>query len=562
MKRFILIISCFYFCFAFSQVTPNSKRFEVKNYISINAQGKYYPYHSHGYYEKVGNGSTPKLFLMPIIEFDLDHIAYIDHQGHETYSSDSNVKAISIPISADLNYPNESQKAAIGASLKTGTTLHSYYPSIVKNNFGGPLISPAAGVYSPQIIAQANKYELNIKKQQEYIDAYNKYAPELISLIEYEVIMKVGTRVVYENRFPGSYISLGNSLDNIEIEDVSAYTKNRIANGNFSIIVKYKFRDSKASYINANINAKLIIDQFLSEAQQSVVKQKSSGWSFLGFGSRRKSIKSKFDQQINQQYTANRISNTTIEMYDADDNMIQLFENAFFPELTEQKVIENHLAAHEKAKQSGNEELAKYHMDYVNSLRNNDPNLAVNIGKAVAALSKKDYVGFIANGVRWGSHKATGNSSFRRVLKSSEMSTEATNWSQSKTISVQHSVSQKVASSEDVKLKAHLGLVDGIPYQGNLVINNGFFNNWQNIKGIIIGPIIAGGPLHKKNIIPGTLLLRIGGNDIYDGQSLINVLSYYKPNEVANIQILEQVGHNVFKKKNIAVTLGGHPKLN
>jgi hypothetical protein len=545
-----------------SQVTPSSKRFEVKNYISINAQGNYYPYHSHGFVENVGSGTSAKMFLMPIIKFDLKNIKYINSSGLETYSSNNDIKAISFPITADLNYPNESQKAAIGASLKSGTTLHAYYSPIVKNNFGGPVINPLAGIYSAQIIAQANKYEENIKKQNEYIDTYNKHTPELISLLEFEVIMKVGSDIVYNNRFDGSYISLGNSLDDIEIESPSTYTKNRIASGNFSMIVKYKFRDSKNSYINAHLNAKLIIDQFLSEAQQSVVKKKSSGWSLLGFGSRRKSIKSKFDQQVNQQYSAERISNTTIEMFDADDNMIQIFENTFFPTLTKQKVIENHLKSAEKAKASGNTELEKYHLDYVKSLQENNPDLEVNIGAAVAALAKKDYVGFIANGVRWGDYKANENSSFRRVLNSSEMSSEQANWSQTKTISVQHSVTQKVANSEKVQLKAYMGLVDGIPYQGNLLINNGFSNQWNNIKGIVLGPITQGGSLHQNNVTPGTLLLSIGSYQVDGVQTLSNALSKYDPNENVNIVVLEQVAPNVFRRKNMSIKLGAFPKVN
>lgn len=355
---------------------------------------------------------------------------------------------------------------------------------------------------------------------------------------------------------------MGNSLDDISIDRPSSYVKNRIAQGNFNVLIKYKFKDSKNSYINANINASVIINQFLSEAQESTVSQKSSGWSFLGFGSRRKSIKSSFDQQVNQQYSDQRFSNTTIEMYDADDTMIQMFESAFFPTITKQKAIENHIAAAEKAQLSGNQQLQQMHLDYVKALQTNDPNLEVNIGEAAAALSKKDYVGFVAHGVRWGDYQASGNSSFRRVLNSNEMTQMEAQWSQTKTITVQHSVSQKVSITEEVALRAHLGLINAIPFQGNLIINNGFSNQWENIKGIIIGPISSGGALHLNNVISGTLLLRIGSQSVSDGQSLKNVLSNYDPGDNVTLTIIEQVAQNVFKKKNISIQLGAYPSEN
>jgi len=564
MKNFYLILLSLSVCIqsAISQVTPNSNRFEVKNYVAIDNSGKYHPYHSHGFVENVANGSSAKIFIMPILELDLDNIKYIDSEGLETYSSSNDVYSISIPITADQSLPNESQKAAIGASLEAGTTLPFYFPAIVKNNFGGPLIHQNAGIYTSQIVAQANQYEQNLKKQQKFIEAYNKYTPEITSLLEYEVVVKVGNEVVYDERFPGTYISMGNSLDDISIDKPSAYVKNRIAQGNFNIVTKYKFKDSKNSYINANINASVIINQFLSEAQQSTVSQKSSGWSFLGFGSRRKSIKSSFDQQVNQQYSDQRFSNTTIEMYDADDTMIQMFESAFFPTLTKQKAIENHITAAEKAQLSGNGQLQQMHLDYVKALQTNDPNLEVNIGEAAAALAKKDYVGFIAHGVRWGDYQANGNSSFRRVLNSSEMTQMEAQWSQTKTVTVQHAISQKVSISEEVELRAHLGLIDGIPYQGNMIISNGFSNQWKNIRGIIIGPISVGGALHQNNIISGTLLTRIGSQTVNDGQSLKNVLSNYDPGDNIIITVIEQIGQNVFKKKNISIELGGYPSGN
>jgi hypothetical protein len=566
MKKNVINIIVLSLCtqLAYSQVTPNSNRFEVKNYIALDDDGRYNPYYAHGFVENVGNGSNPSLFILPLLEINLEKIKFIDVNGNETTKNGNDVISISIPISSYLSLPNESQKAAIGAALNTGTTLKLFYPPIFKNNFGVIPINPNAGVWTGQIIAQATQYEQNfINPQQQLISSYLKYKAQIISLSEYEVIVKVGNDVVYDERFSGTLISMGNTLDDIAIDRPTDYVKNRIANGNFSIVIKYKFKDSKGSFINAQIDAQRIINQFLSEDQKSSVSQSSSGWSFLGFGSSRKSIKSNFDQQVNEQFTDQRIASTTIEMYDADDQMINMFEDAFFPTISQQKAIENHIASAERAKLEGNTQLMQYHLDYAKALQTNNPNLEADIGKAVASLAQKDYVGFIANGVRWGDYNASDNSSFRRTLNSNEMTTMLSQWSQTKKISVQHSVTQKVAFSQTVDYRASLGLIDGIAYPStNMYITNGWSTVVKSIRGVILGPITVGGALHQNNISPGSLITKIGSQNVFDGQSLTNAMNNYKPGQTVSIVLIEQVGINLFQEKLVQVTFGAYPKQN
>lgn len=213
-------------------------------------------------------------------------------------------------------------------------------------------------------------------------------------MTELEIIVKAGNDVVYTQQFPGTWITTGGTLKDIVIDNVSEYVKNLIGQGNAEIILSYKFKDSRSSTISARIDAMAVVDQFLSEAYKSSVSQRSSGWSFLGLGSSRKSMKSSFDQQITQQYTGNTLANTTIEMYDADESMIKQFEDAFFPNLTKQDAIQNHINAAAKAEQEGNTALQQLHLQYVDELRSNNPNLTPNIDAALAALGKNDYVGF------------------------------------------------------------------------------------------------------------------------------------------------------------------------
>lgn len=566
MKNLILIFSILSLSsqLVFSQVTPNSKRFEVKNYIAIDDNGRYNPYYTHGFVENVGSSTTPNIFIMPLLDINLNNIKFIDSNGYETTSNSNNVYSISIPISFNLSLPNESQKAAIGASLNTGTSLKFYYPPIVKNNFGVLPINPNAGLWSGQIMAQANQYEQNfIKPQQELINSYDKYKAQIISLTEYEVIVKVGNEIVYDERFLGTLISMGNILDDISIDRPTDYIKNRIAGGNFTIFVKYKFLDSKGSYIDASIDAQRILNQFLSDDQKSSVSQSSSGWSFLGFGTSRKSMKSYFDQQINERFTDQRFTNTSIEMYDADDQMILLFENSFFPTLSQQKVIENHYAAAKRAELEGNTQLMKYHNDYAKALQDNNPNLEANTGAALASLAQKDYVGFIANGVRWGDYKAKGNSSFRRVLNSSEMTEMTQKWSQTKRVSVQHAITQKVGLLHTTDYRASIGLIDGIPYPStNMYVTNGYTTVVRSIRGLILGPITAGGALHQNNIVSGSLITKIGSHNVFDGQSLTNALNTFRPGQTTNIVLIEQASFNLFQERLVQVTFGAYPRQN
>ncbi|MBS1635306.1 MAG: hypothetical protein JST26_05240 [Bacteroidetes bacterium] len=575
MKNLYIIFSTLflYTQSAISQVTPNSNRFDVENYIALDNNGKYYPYTTHGFYENAASGTTARIYLLPVLKLDLSKIKFIDNQGHETSQSDANIRTMIIPVTQDLALPNESQKAAISSAISGNTTIQGFYPPIAKNNFGMPLInSNLSPMLSSQIVTMANQYETNyILPQQQLINDYNtRYKAQIISLTELEIIVEAGSEIVYTKRIPNTWIATGGTLSNITIDNISEYVKNVIADGNGQILVSYKFKDSQSSTINAHIDATAIVNQFLSEAYQSSVTQHSSGWSFLGFGSSSKSIRSSFDQQVTQQYNANSIANTTIEMYDANDKMIEEFESVFFPSITQQEVIQNHINAAEKAKLEGNTALQNLHLQLVSALQNNNPNLAPNIEAAVAALGKEDYIGFIANGIKWGSNSGSGNNSFRRVLNSSEMTNMAANWNQTRVISIQHAVTQPVNIAKQVDFRPSLGAIDGIPFQNNLFMSNGFTASWQSVAGALIGPITVGGTFHQNNITAGTLLTKIGSYSVYSGQTLSDALSHYKAGEKVYVTFIAQTGSQpspmgaipVYQEQKVQVTLGAYPQTN
>lgn len=541
-KLYVFVLSILAFSISYGQILHNSKRFQVDEYYTIGPTGQYELYKTHGFVENVSGNQSGRIFIMPLLEVDTKNIKYFDSEGYKVSSYNNDIYSIAIPIKINAKLPGTAEIPAIGYALEKGTSVLGYYRPPLKNDFGQPLIHPNAMAFAVQINTQTQKYDELIKKQNDIIEKYQNYKPELISLSELEIKVKVGSEIVYNESYYGTYITTSGELESIAINNPTNYIKNRVASGDFAVYVSYKFRDTKSSFIDAKFDAQAIVNQFMDEAQQSMVSQKSSGWSFLGFGSRRKSIKSSFNHTLQNSYSGNTSSSTSIEMFDADEKMIEQFENAFFPTLSKSQAIENHLNAAKVAEQQGNTQLQKIHENYVLSLQNNDPDLEVDIAKAVAALGKKDYVGFIAHGVRWGDYKASGNSDFRRVINDNYEFTQHKDWNQTKRISIQHSITEKVNSEQTVSYKGGIGLIDGIPHQFYGNVNEFGFVSQKLFRGIILGPIIAGSPLHKNNIIPGIFLISINGNDVYDAESLTKSLRNIEPNEQITLTFIESNG--------------------
>ncbi|UUC45196.1 PDZ domain-containing protein [Flavobacterium cerinum] len=556
MKKMYFIFLILFIAYSYGQVTSNSKWFQVNEYYTIGNSGKYELYKTHGFVENVPDNKSGRIFIMPIIEIDDDDIKYFDSDGN-AITSNGNIYSISIPITFISKLPTKYEIPSIGSNLD-GISILAYYRPLLKDNFGNLIIHPnAAGFFSTQIYAQTQKYEESLKKQNELSEKYKSYKPELVSLSEVQITLEIDDDVVYNKSYYGTYI--GNNK--ISFKNPSNYVKNRIASGDYSIYISYKFRDSQNSYVDATFDAKTIVNQFLDEAQKSMVSQSSSGWSFLGFGSRRKSIKSSFNYTAQSNYKGATYSSTSVEMFDADDRMIQQFENAFFPILSQSQAIENHLKAAEIAKLEGNIELQKIHDDYVKSLQNNDPNLEVDIAKAAAALSRKDYVGFIANGVRWGDYKVKGNNDFRRVIVDNNEFEQHKDWSQLKRVSVQHSITEKINSQKDVNYKGDIGLIGGIPHQFYGHLNsNGFVYYNQLFKGIILGGIAEGSALHRRNIVSGTFITSINGNNVYDSQSFINTLRNINPDDDVILKYIELNG-SFYVEKSVMMKADSIPDL-
>jgi hypothetical protein len=568
MKKTNLLILILILLCAFStnaQITSNSKKFSVSNYFYPNNNGDYMRYRAHGFVQAHTSTSTGRLFLLPIIEKDDDNIEFVDENGVDFNPSSEPAKlsrTIIIPIKISSELPNDRQLPAIASASGNGISILHYLSPMAKDNNGGFLILPKAIPLKFQLETSAKKYQDKFEKQKKIIDLYKNYAVETVSINELEITASIDNEVINNIQISNTVLTSSGQLPSIKIVRPTLYQQNRIIRGKLEIKIAYKFRDAFTSTISAKFDAKEIIEKFISETQNSSVSSSSSGWQILGFGNRRKRLKSSFNSTTQKNYSGQKINGTTIEMFDATDGMIAQFENDFFPGIAKQKVIDNHTAAAQRAFDSGNNGLRDLHLKYADAVKNSDPDLEVNTAKAAAALAKKDYATFIAEGVRWGEHTATGNSSFRRVVRTKAEIDTKIDWSQMRTVSVQHAVSEFLVNFKKDKQKPFMGIGEAMQYNYPVYSFNSFGQviNQEMKNGIMASCIIDGSPVHQSGLIPGMIITAIGGQTITNGADLINLMKDYDPGDNINISIIEYNGLQS-RKRNISITLvAGAPK--
>lgn len=521
-----------------AQVPYNSKRFIVNNYFYPDSKGNFTRYRAHGFAQLSVNSVKGSIYYFPILSKNDSEIKYIDETGlNFTPNGTKTATAIIIPINIKTELPNPTQLCSIMGELM-GEKQFRYYPPVAVGPMGSFLVIPQSQHLLQPLVDNANQYVSQMLKQQAIANEYKNYNAEQISLSELEVRVIIDNKEIGYQRFDGTFINPEGYLTQVEITNPTIYQQNRISQGNYRLVISYKFRDSKVSSINAQFDAKTIIDQFMKESQTSAQQSSSSGWSFLGFGSRRKSLKTSFDRSVENQYNGDHYQSTVVEMYDATDDMIAEFERDFFPELTQQRVIENHLKAANEAAAQGNTALRDLHLKYASSLQNNDPNLEVDIAKAVASLSQNDYVGFIANGVRWGDYRTEGNSSFRSVIHSHEEISKMTKWTQVRKVSVQHALTESIEALQEDFFMPSLGICGMIGYTYGAPVQTPWGMQLEQRQGIMPSCVIENGPAYKGGLMPGMIITKIGGKVINNLTELEELLDDYEPGDNLTIRIL------------------------
>ncbi|WP_043316451.1 hypothetical protein [Microbulbifer sp. HZ11] len=540
-KVVVGLLFCFWVGEIFAQIPPNSRRFQINDYYGPDGSGGYELYRAHGFALQSADNIKTKIFLLPLVEARTHAIEFYDDDGFLYDPADSPkqlARSISIPLALHQKLPSKEHTPAFVSALSDGISVTNYmYPSAKAPN-GMSLIYPPAQGLAPQLHQANMERDRLFAEQQKMIEQFDNYAPELVNLLELEISVRIGSEQISVVSYPHSFITMGDTLS-VAVENPSMYEQNRIRQGKMDVLVAYKFRDAKTSTISARFDAKRIVNRFLREVQQSSVKKKSSGWQFLGFGSRRSTLKTAFNQSVDSQFKGSTSESTTIEMFDADDSMIEQFEADFFPELSRQSVIENHLEAARIAAASGNEKLRDLHLKYADAVENSNPDLEVDVADAVASLSAGDYAGFLAKGVRWGDHRATGNSSFRRVINEQAAIDKNKAWSQSRTVSVQRSLTMKADRLNTREQWPDMGICGVVSYNYQVPIER--WNGWQWVQKVGVMPtcVTENGPARSAGIIPGMIVADFDGELFTSSLEAEDFLRRYKPGDRVTARVVD-----------------------
>lgn len=528
-----------------AQDFSTSRYFQISDYYYPDRNGDYQSYSVHGFVEQGPEKSKKTVFILPSLSYELKGIRFLNSRGQAfNPASEPDVlpRAIRLPIMKRFKLPENTQLPALGAAIARGAGVPGYLPPLLRDPNGGPLIY-APSVSLPGVVQginQAyNRYGAELSRQSELIDSFKNYRPELINLSELSINVLVNNNIVGSISFNGSYVSSSDRLGSVEVVDPDEYIFNRIREGDFNLQASYKFRNENTGYINAQFDASRIVNKFLSHAQRSMIESKESGWKVLGIGSRRKTLRQIFNEEIQENNDDSRVSNTVIEIFDASEDMIKQFESIAFPSVSMDKVIETHLAAASDANIS--QELRQFHLNYAQALRDGRIDLETDIAGAAAALTQKDYASFIAKGVRFGSEKEIGNIDFRRVVQQSAEVDSITRWMQTKTISVQHALTQDIDIQKQEEGRALIGLCDAAPIPFQIPIFN-VFNQVVSVQQktfLVLTCIQEGSPLARAGLMPGVIVSEFNGRPPPTNlQELVDRLREFEPGDRVTLSTL------------------------
>jgi hypothetical protein len=518
-----------------TEISSNSAFFSVNNYYYPDADGNYQRYRVSGFYEKVTTPTVqPRLFVLPQIYLNREKIQYIDSEGNTVDSStpSNQITNINIPLSYSGALPTTLQSIGVAAQIG-GTSQDLYIPKPLMNPDGSPLIYPPAYNFPQtinQIHADFNAYKNNMRVQEDNLQVWKKFRVEMTALNEVVLSLLVDGEIISTRQIPGSTLVIaGNTLPTLPVQAATPRQVNRIKSGSFELQISYRFKDSKVGSINASFDAKRTSDSYISETQRAITQNKSSGFKVLGIGYRRSKLKQSLDQSVTQRTSELNMANTVIVMDDADEDMIEQFEAQFFPSLSKQSVIEDHLRAAAVARAGGDTGLAKVHEDYASALRRDDELAEVDAVGAAAALSAGDYAGFIAKGVRAQLSDDNRSNNFSRVISISSNQEDSTTWSQLRRRSVQRAVTILVTPEEKPRQEVRIGICGGF--------------NVNNPPQVVLTCVVEGSPLARAGVVPGSSIISIDGRSFTSITELTEILNSYKPGDAASIRLIEPQGY-------------------
>jgi hypothetical protein len=530
---------------AAQSLTPNTKYFSVANYYTPDVKGDYRPFQARGFYEPGSAKVEPQLFLLPTISVAPGAAKFFGVDG-ETFDPRSDrtsaVRTISISLGHSDVMPDERQLVGIGSAL-SGVSALSYLPEPAKTIGGQPLIYQPAAM-NPELagtlMAESRKADDAIAAQRALAAVWKKYTPQSIPMNELVISVAVGGKEIASRQFSGFMTG----VPQLFVTDPPRDVVTRIVNDEYEILLSYRFMDSKASLIEATIDAGQVIHNYLNETQTALTESKSTGFSVFGIGFRRSKLKQSFNHTVDSSSKNIQWANTRVVMTDASDDMVRNFEDAFFPRMRLDEVISNHFSAAERAGNAGDAALQKAHLDYATALRDKDQLKEANSVAAAAALASGNYAMFVAEGVRGQASMDSNSSEFRRVITNDVEIRRNTDWTQVRRFSVQREISAVLRPAQPAVQRGAFGILSGAVFNYRVptlprMTPFGPQPASMTKTGIMITCISASGAAIKAGLIPGMIIDSIDNRAMTSLQAFENAINASEPGEAIPVRVLD-----------------------
>lgn len=517
---------------------PNSTFFEVRDYFYLKPSGDYEYYQVHGYRQAPATGVAPTIFLLPTIAVRREDIKFFRDNGTPLYGNDL-PGLITIKPTYFAGMPGPTQMPAIAAALDQGVSTFRYVQPALRNGSQPVMFPEAASAPHIRMLIEQDyaAHDAVVTAQNEIATKYSNYQKKSATLTDVEVRLLVGGEIATSRTYTGSLVSLGQ----INLLAPTEFQANQIRSGNFELEVISRFRDTRTSSISASFDARSAISSFVDETQRAITKSKSSGFQVFGIGSRRSKMKTSITSSMKSDTKVELMERTQVVMYDATDSMIAEFESKFFPSLSRQEVIDNHVKAAEEAQAAGNHELAKLHADYADAISKQNQMKEVDTVAAAAALNSGDYAGFIAHGVRSINSNDTKANNFRRLETRDTVITQSTDWDQVRTVTVNREVSVPVMLEPSRKYVPRLGICNmrqDIDY-GWVKLNAWGYPQSFPERGLMVSCVEAGSPAAAAGLLPGMTIRFVGNDRIRTLADMDQALQTVEPGDAVSIYIAQ-----------------------
>ncbi len=512
---------------------PNTSFFSVENFTYFDGSEVQH-FNVAGYYTRAAGDVPARVAILPRLGADISRLEVIDRQGRMVPGGEvadaSQISVLRIPLRYRGALPNASEGAAVAAQV-SGNPIASLHPEPLLNG-GFPVVYPPAQM-SPtggMVISDTQQYMAQVQAQKQFLDEWQRMRVETASMDELAVRLVIDGEIVSERRLSGSAVLSSGTLPQLHIREPTTEQYNRLREGTYEVDVSYYFRDFQTGSIVANYDFRRFMSQFVERSRQAVTTSRSSGWSIFNIGSRRTSVRQHVRESDNMNSTFDSRTNTVVEMVDADEALIEQFERRFFPPLSQQQVVENHLAAAREADAAGNAELAKAHRDYVAALNSGDKDSEMDAVGAAAALASGNYALFVAKGVRFSSSSSSMADSFHQVLSAQSQESGGENWTSSHSRSARRRVSVWLTPSAERAYRPWMGIC-------HLQFVSGHLYGQPHVY-VVPTCLANGGPAHRAGLWPGMWIARMGGRSIRNLGQMEQLLEQYEPDETLVLDVL------------------------